>query len=286
MKKVLVTGATGNVGAQVVRELQAQGVPVRAFVRDPNTATARLGNVEMAVGNFTDLASLRRALLGVDRIFLSSADGPEKVAHEIAVIDAATDADIERIVKLSTIHAQMGSPLPTFKWHGEIEAYLSQSGVPAVVLRSSFFMLNLLMMAGGIAQTGQLYAPTSGARVAMIHPGDIAAAAAAVLIGSGHAGHTYQLTGGEAITFADVAQALAMATRRPVAFVDVPAEAAQAAFEGGEQPEWLVTQLLGAFELMRQGAYAQTSESVQTLTGRPPRTIADFARDYAAAFGR
>src|SRR3712207_4887273 len=125
MTTVLVTGATGTIGAQVVRELQARAVPVRAFVRDPARAAARLGVVELAVGDFADPASLRRAMEGVSRVFLSSADGPEKVAHGQAVIDAAAEAGVERIVKLSAINAQMDSPLPPFAWHGAIERHLN-----------------------------------------------------------------------------------------------------------------------------------------------------------------
>ncbi len=285
MTAILVTGATGTIGAQVVRELQARAVPVRAFVRDSDVAAARLGAVELAVGDFAEQGSLRRALEGVSRVFLSSADGPEKVAHEQAVIDAAAEAGVERIVKLSAINAQVDSPLPAFAWHGAIERHLNRSGVRAVVLRSGFFMSNLLMVAEGVARAGQLYAPASNARVAMVHPADVAAAAAALLTSGGQTGGCYELAGGEAIRFADVAEALGAATSRPVSFVDVPAEAAPAAFENGRNPQWLVSQLLGVFALIREGRYAQPNDTLRALTGRAPRTIADFAREYAKAFG-
>jgi uncharacterized protein YbjT (DUF2867 family) len=285
MNKILVTGATGNVGTHLVRELQTRRAPVRAFVRDRDAAIAKLGDVELTIGDFADPAALRRALVGVDRVFLTSADGPQKVAYETAVIDAAAAAGVQLIVKLSAIGARVGSALPAFDWHGEIEEYLARSGVPAVVLQSSFFMSNLLMTAGRVANTGQLGAPSNGAKVSMIDPKDVAAAAAAVLTTSGHEGRTYELTGDEAITFDDVAQALAESIGRPVEFVNVPEEAAPAAFQGGGRPEWLVSQLLGVFELIRQGAYTRTNESVRALTGRDPRTIADFACDHAKAFG-
>jgi uncharacterized protein YbjT (DUF2867 family) len=284
MNKILVTGATGNVGTHLVRELQARRAPVRAFVRDRDAAIAKLGDVELAVGDFADPAALRRALAGVDRVFLTAADGPQKVANETAVIDAAAAAGVQLIVKLSAIGARVGSPLPTFGWHGEIEEYLARSDVPAIVLQSSFFMTNLLMVAGRVANAGQLGAPTNGARVPMIDPRDVAAAAAAVLTTSGYERRTYELTGGKAITFEEVAQALAEAIGRPVEFVNVPEEAAPAAFKGGG-PDWLVAQLLGVFELIRQGAYARANETVRALTGRDPRTIADFARHHAKAFG-
>jgi uncharacterized protein YbjT (DUF2867 family) len=284
MNKILVIGATGNIGTHLVRELKARNAPVRAFVRDRDAAIAKLGDVELAVGDVADPDALRRALVGVDRVFLTCADGPHKVANEVAVIDAAAAAGVQLIVKLSTIGARVGSALPAFDWHGQIEAHLARSAVPAVVLRSSFFMSNLLMTAGRVANMGQLGAPANGAKVSMIDPKDVAAAAAAVLTTSGHVGRTYELTGSEAITFDHVARALAESIGRHVEFVNVPEEAAPAAFQGAG-PEWLVAQLLGVFELIRQGAYTRTSESVRVLTGRAPRTIADFARDHVKAFG-
>lgn len=284
MSKILVTGATGNVGTHVVRELRTRGAPVRALVRNASAAIAKLGDVEMVVADFGDSGTLRDALDGVSQVFLTAADGQHKVAHEKAMIDAAAKAGIERIVKLSAIGAKIGSPLPTFRWHGEIEAHLAQSGVPSVVLQSSFFMTNLLMVAGSVATTGKIGAPSGNALVSMIDPRDVAATAAAVLTTRGHEGQIYQLTGGQVVSFEQVAGALAEAIGRPVEFVNVPVEAAPAAFQGGG-PDWLVRQLLGVFELIRQGAYAHTTDCVHVLTGRSPRTIADFARDYAAAFG-
>ena len=93
---VLVTGATGNVGSQVVRELLARGVPVRAFVRDRGRAVELLGgDVELAVGDLGDAPAVRRAVAGAERVFLSSVDGPSKVEHEAQVVDAAAAAGVE-----------------------------------------------------------------------------------------------------------------------------------------------------------------------------------------------
>jgi uncharacterized protein YbjT (DUF2867 family) len=110
MTKILVTGATGNVGSRVVRELHARGVSVRAFVRDPGKATALLGNgVELASGDFSDAGSVSRALEGVDGVFLACANDPHQVEYETGVIDAAAAAGVRRIVKLSALGAEVGS---------------------------------------------------------------------------------------------------------------------------------------------------------------------------------
>jgi uncharacterized protein YbjT (DUF2867 family) len=284
MNRILVTGATGNVGAHLVRELQARSAPVRAFVRDPAAAAARLGDAEVARGDFDDPASLRQALDGVTRVFLCAADGPRKVAHETAVIDAAAAAGVERIVKLSAMHADPASPLPAYRWHGEIEDQLRRSPVPAVVLRPAFFMTNLLMVAGGVAQTGTLAAPTAGKRVAMIDIRDVAAVAAVTLLADGHTGQTYDLTGPEAVTFADVAAALADAVRHPVAAVDLTEEQARPRFAGAGLPDWLAAQLAGVFGVLRAGGFEHVTGHVEAILGQPARGIAGFARDFAAAF--
>lgn len=134
MSKVLVTGATGNVGPHVVAALRKRGASVRAFVRDPDKARTKLGEgVELTTGDFDDPASLRRALQGVETVFLTSADGPRKVAHETAVIDAAAAHWVHRVVKLSSPHVEIGSNLAFWDWHGRIEQYLEQAPVPALL---------------------------------------------------------------------------------------------------------------------------------------------------------
>jgi uncharacterized protein YbjT (DUF2867 family) len=284
MNRILVTGATGNVGVHVVRELRARGADVRAFVHGSGASAARIGDAEPAPGDFDDPASLKRALSGVDRVYVSAADGPRKVAHETAVIDAAAEAGVERIVKLSALNADPASALPAFRWHGAIEAHLVRSGVPAVTLRPAFFMTNLLMVAGGVAQAGVLPAPTAGRRVAMIDLRDVAAVAAATLLDDGHAGRTYDLTGPAAITFEEVAAALTEATGRPVRSLDLTEEQARPRFEGAGLPDWLARHLAGVFAMIRAGDLEQVTDQVRAITGRPARDITGFAHDYAAAF--
>ena len=196
MTTILVTGATGNVGHHVVRQLATRDVTTRALVRDPAAAAARFGvhhaEVEILRGDLDDPSSIRSALAGVDRLFLTAADGPSKVAQEQRVIDLAAAAGVELIVKLSAMHADERSALPAFAWHGTIERHLAASGVPAVVLQPAFFMANMLMVAPGVAATDTLFAPTGGAKVAMVDVRDVAAVAAAVLVDPGlrraHAG--------------------------------------------------------------------------------------------------
>ena len=203
---ILVTGATGIAGSQVVRALVRQGQDVRAFVRDPDKARGLFGDAaDLARGDFAEPRSLRTALDGVEALFLSGADDPRRVAWETSAIDAAAEAGVRRIVKLSSIVAQPGAPVAFWDWHGRIEQHLTNSPVPAVILRSSFFMSNLLAAAESVALDGKLCAPAGNARIAMIDPRDVGAAAAAVLTSEGHDGRSYALTGPEAVTYTQVA---------------------------------------------------------------------------------
>ncbi|MGH2403466.1 MAG: SDR family oxidoreductase [bacterium] len=282
---VLVLGATGNVGSKVVAELRALGAPVRAFARDREKAVSTLGpDAEVAVGNFDDPATVRRALGGVDAVLITASDGPQKVEHETNLIDIVAAEGARRVVKLSTVGAGT-APGPQFDAHGRIEDHLARSGLPSVVLRSSFYMTNLLGSAEAIKATGKLFAPAGGVKVSMIDPRDVAGVAARVLTTDAHEGKTYVLTGPELLTFDDVAAHLSAATGRTVEFVDVPADIAREQLLGTGMPDWMADLILAAFKALREGIAADTSDAVRALTGLEPRSFAAFARDHAALFG-
>jgi uncharacterized protein YbjT (DUF2867 family) len=288
---IVVTGATGNAGSEVVRALAARGERVRAFVRDPGRARQVLGeDAELAVGDFADAASVRAALEGADALLLSCADDPRRVGWETAAIDAAVAAGVRRIVKLSAAAAEPGSPVAFWDWHGQVDQYLRSCGTGWVILRANWYMSNLLAAASAVAAEGRLYAPAGQARIAMIDPRDVGAAAAAVLCSPGHgasAGHegkTYLLTGPRAITYDEVAAGLSAATRSRVEFVDVPGDAAYQAMIGDGMPGFVADQIVRMFGMLRQGVAAQVSPDVETLTGSAPRDFATFARDHARLF--
>jgi uncharacterized protein YbjT (DUF2867 family) len=281
---VLITGATGTVGRHLVHLLRRRGVPVRAFVRDREEAIAVLGpDVDLALGDLDDRASLDAAMVGVAQVFLACANHPRQAAWETTAIDAAADADVTRIVKLSARAAGIGSPVAFGDAHGRVEEYLRGSGVAHVVLRPGFYLTNLLGAADGVRH-GVLALPAAGARIAMIDPRDVAEVAAAVLTGSGHDGRTYELTGPEAVTCDDVARELSALLGRRIDFVAVPDEAATARLVADGAPEWFATTTVALFGQLRQGVQSEARDVVRALTGREPRSVADFLADHASAF--
>jgi len=286
--KVLVTGATGNVGRQVVRALGERGIATRAFVRDPGKATSMFGGaVELAVGDLADRDSLDRAMHGVDRLLLACGNVPGQVDYECAAIDAAKTAGLSRVVKLSSPDPSVDSPLIFDRWHGEIERHLTSSGLPWVLLRPRTYMTNLLAYAETIRQTGKLFAPAGAARVTFVDPVDVGAAAAAALVDDGHEGWSYTLTGPEAIGFEQIARELSelAPADRPIEYVDIPDNAARAALLDAGLPGFVADFVVGVFQSQRTGSMSDTTDAVRTLTGREQRTIGQFLRVHAAAFG-
>jgi uncharacterized protein YbjT (DUF2867 family) len=282
---ILVTGATGNAGSRAVHALLESGREVRAFVRDADRARALLGDgVELAVGDFVDPRSVRAALEDVEAVLLSGADDPSRVEWETAAIDAAAATGVRRIVKLSSIAAEPGAPVAFWDWHGQVERHLRRSGIGAVVLRSSFYMSNVVACAAQVARESRLYAPAGDARIAMIDPRDVGAAAAAALTTAGIGGRTYVLTGPEAITYAQVAAELSAATGREVEFIDIADDDARQAMVQAGTPDVIAAQVVNVFKMLRRGIAEQVTTTVQSLTGRPPRDFASFARDHAPLF--
>lgn len=279
---ILVTGSTGNVGSAAVRELTDRNTPVRAFARNVSEARRRLPSAAQIVpGDFDDPGSLDRAFDAVTAVLVSSADGPDKVRHEQNIIDAAVRAGVTRIVKCSTLHAEIGSPLPPFHWHGLIEQHLQKTNVPFVIVRSAFYMTNILASLPTIRAQSAIVAPAGDAKIAMIDPRDTGAVVAAALTSPAMDGHVVEITGPEAVTYHDVAAALTSALGRPISYVDVPDAAATESLVAAGMPDWLVTHLGHLFPLLRNGAMGQPTAGVHTATGRDPRTVAEFARDVA-----
>ncbi|MBL7497626.1 SDR family oxidoreductase [Frankia sp. CNm7] len=284
--KILVTGATGDVGRHVVRGLAERGLPVRAFVRDRDRAARALGpGVELATGDLADRGSLRRAMSGADRLFLACGNVPAQVEHECAAIDAAKAAGVTRVVKLSGPAPDLDSPLVFDSWHGAIERHLTGSGLPAVTLRPRTYMTNLLAYAPAIARTGMLFAPAGTAEISFVDPRDVAGVAVECLAAEELEGRAHTLTGPEAITFERVAHELAAAIGRPVRYVHVTDEDARHAMTADGLPPMVADAVVAIFAAQRAGLMATTTRAVREVTGRQPRSITEFVRDHAHMFG-
>lgn len=281
---ILVTGATGKVGQEVVHQLAARDVPLRAFVRDPTRAShIRLPGVEVVAGDLSRPETLDEALLGVDRVFLLSSPDPDQVTLQGNCIDAARRAGVRHVVKVS-VAGGPDSGTQIGRWHWTTEKQLEASGLSFTFLRPTSYMQQLLMFAPSIAAIGSFHLSMGSGAVAVVDTRDVAAAAVCALTEPGHDRKIYDLTGPDALTFEEMADELSHAAGRKISYVHVPPDYARKSLLAMGVPRWLVDDMLILSSSFREGYGAAVSSAVPELTRRPARSFAEFARDYAPVF--
>ncbi len=280
---VLVTGATGNTGRAVLDALRGRGAPVRAMVRTEADRSKLPAGVPAVAADFDDAASMAAALAGAGRAYLVTPSSEQAEAQQRRFADLAVQAGVGHLVVLSQLAADENSPVRFLRYHAAVEQHVRDLGIAYTFLRPNLFFQGLLAFAGTISAQGQFYAPIGDATVSAIDVRDIAAVAATTLTEAGHEGATYTLTGPASITHTQIATALTAALGRDITFIDVPPEAFADSLQG-ILPPWQVQGLLEDYAHYRRGEAATVSPAVAEITGRPPRDISRFARDYAPAF--
>lgn len=280
---ILVLGATGSTGGEVARQLIASGVRPRLLVRNRAKATEFDGKAEIVEGDMSAGSSLASALKDTEKLYLVSS-GLEGFALEKKVIDAAKNAGVRHVVKLSAIGADQ--PVLTFsEWHANVERHLMDSGMGWTMLRPGSFMSNTsLFWADTIRSQGKIYHPTGNGRWPSIDPGDIAAVAVKALTQPGHDGQGYTLTGLDSLSAAEYAEKFSQALGRPITFVDVPAEAAKEGMLKTGMPEEYADALLNLLGAIRAGHGDIVTNTFEELTGHKPATFEDWLRRNISAF--
>ena len=281
---IVVTGATGTVGSEVVRQLNAAGQKVRALVRDPAKAEKLKGaNVEIAKGDLTQPETVRAALQGAAKLFLmyTRANLP---AVEAKVVEEAKKAGVKHIVYLSVMGAEMEPGIALGRGHRATEKAIEAAGIQHTFLRPSGFMTNMFNNLDSIKAQGKFYGPWGDGKMGLIHPADIAAVAVKALTTPGHEGKAYVLTGSESINNGEQAKILGQAVGKPIEYIAVPPEAAADSMLKGGMPKGYVDMLIEFSGAVRAGFTAATTGDVEKVLGRKPKTFADWSKENAAAF--
>ena len=267
---ILVTGAAGLNGTALVRTLSAQGIPVRALVRNVARVTplAALPHVEIVVADMAKPETLPAALAGIDRAMLNSSADPAMLEVQSNFIAAAAKAGVKHVVKLSGIMPELDSPFRFARMHGEIEKRLEASGMGFTHLRAGEFMPTYFRQVPSIVAKGALFLPMEDQRIASIDVGDLAD----------------PLTGPEALTMTEVAERLSAATGRTVKYINVAPEDAKKAQLAAGLPPYMADAIAELFAERRKGKESQVSPVAGGLLGRRPTSFAEFAKRNAAIF--
>ncbi len=287
---ILVTGATGKTGANVVEQLIERGFPVRALTRGHDQRSKRLERLgaDIVIGDFLDLQSVRRAMKDVSRVyFCYPPEGDRLVDATTNVAVAARDEGVEALVNMSQISAREDSESPLARHHWLSENIFDWADVGAVHIRPTFFA-ELLYILGGqsIAQDGKLYLPYGQERHAPVAAADIARVVVGILADPTlHIGERYVVTGPRNMTIAEMAKVLSSELGRPVEYVDLPNEAwGKVLSERVGLPEFLVRHLTAVAEDHKNGVFSAQTDVVKRIGGQDPQSLEDFAREHRASF--
>jgi uncharacterized protein YbjT (DUF2867 family) len=264
---ILVTGATGTIGSAVVRELTAKGVPLRAMSR-------RGAGPSAIAGDFDRPETLAAAAAGVDTLFLLAPPGPGVAKYDLALLDAARTQGVRRVVKLSAI----GPANQPGGWHHPGEAALRDggerdSGPEWTILRPTTFASNSLAWAAAIGAGESVANPFGPGTQGVVDPDDVAAVAVAALLGDGHAGQTYTLTGPELLSLPDQVAQLGAVLGRVIGVTELE-----------QVPPGLPAEVAAGVAYVREGRNAVVTEDVARVLGRPPRTFRQWAAQHRDLF--
>jgi uncharacterized protein YbjT (DUF2867 family) len=282
---ILITGATGTNGQELIRQLTAAGQRVRAFVRDhANTTVIEGPSVELVVGDFDQPETLDAALRGAEKAFLLTPVAERFVEWQLTFIEAAQRAKLKHLVKFSGMGAHPSAGAELLRLHAQTDKVLRDSGLPFTILQPNSFHQNILTSAATIKTQDKFYLPLQNAAQSTVDIRDISAVAVVVLTNSGHEGKTHVITGPEALTFEQAAEKMSAILGRKIQYVNVPLSAAADGMRQSGMPEWdvgAVCDLLGYFAT---GAAASVTDTVPRLLGRQAISFAQFVNDHRAEF--
>lgn len=282
---ILITGASGTVGAAVVQEVQKSGKRFKAMYRSAQDASRAPGGMDTVVADFGDRASLRAAFAGVEAVYLVCSPVRELVELENNAIAVCAEMKVRQIVLNSALGA--GDYARSFPaWHRRVEDNLRSSGLEYTILRPNSFMQNILAyMAPSIRAEGRFYSSMGSARTSFLDVRDIAAVAASALIHpEQHAAQVYELNGPEAVTYSELAERITRAAGRAVQYVDIPEAEQRKSMLGLGMPEWQVDALLDLQRYYTAGRGGEITQLLPRLLGHPPYRLDSFLEEHKDAF--
>ena len=286
---IAVVGATGNTGRAVVKELRQLGEEPLCVVRNAEKARDVLGaNARTAIAELMDRAALAEALSGVDSVFLVTGHNPQMADQQGNVIDAAAQAGVAHLVRLSSGRAVAATDSPTLigRAHHAIDEKMRGGRIGWTILRPGLFMQNFLAQAPLIKSESKIVMPyAADFPLAPVDVRDTGAVAARILLApAAHAGKTYEFTG--ALTnCAELAETFSQALGRKISYVEISVEQNEQAMKARGMPDWLVAHLIGIARIGRAGGFSTANtQPIRDIAKRAPLTTRQFVEDHKGAF--
>ncbi len=286
-KTILITGATGNISSGILANLKDSGHPLRALVRNPEKAEAlKKSGVDVRIGDLEMPWTLDAAFEGVDTVWILVAGTARSPEQSSNALWAAKKAGVKHVVRMSGANAAYNALDISSRLHALADAELIGSGIPYTIVKSQFFAQNFMMAADPIKEKGCMFMSLGEAKIGFIDSRDISEFAAHVLTTEGHAGKTYTLTGPASLNMHQVAEAIGNAIGKPIKYVAIPVEGVKKVLAEKGMDAWSVHRFGEIFNAYAANAGDIVSDDFQRVTGRAPRSISQFATDFARVFGK
>jgi len=285
MQKIVITGASGNVGRSLLPLLPTDDVTVYALARSPEKIPVTGDHVIALPADFDDVASYREILQDADAVFLLSPGDPRMVNWQRDFIDASVAGGVKFLLKQSAMGAVQDAPVAMFRWHAEIEAYLKNTSLRWAILQPNAYTQNLLVHAGSVKEQSALYAPGGDGAVSYIDVDDVARVVASILTTPDRKeSKTYTLTGPASVSLHEIAKIFGELRNQPVSYYPITPEQGKTAMLGFGLEEWLVDDLIGIATLGAKNRANTITSTVGELTGKAATSVAKTLTRFQGAF--
>ena len=282
---ILITGATGKTGSAAVQELSNRNIPFRVLIRneDKLNQITDIGG-EVVIGAIEDDAALNQAMEGVQKALVLLPNSEQQLFLEKKVVDAALEANVQHIVKMSSMEAVPEATSPIPKLHMQSENYIKNSGMNWTMIKPNFFMQNLLGSGKTIVEQNKFFLPMGEGKAGMIHTKDVGTVIAKVLSEDGHEGKNYEVTGPEILSFHDVAEIFSKVLGKKVDYINVPIDEYKKTLSQFLTNQWHLDSVIDLFKDIAEGGIEDKTDTFQDLIGKSPCSLEQFIQEYSFVF--